>query len=482
MEGLESLIKQLVEPKKGIILFVNKFLSHLTPCAIPTFHEEIYEFLTTKLRLALAAPRSFAKSTVVSIFYPVYLTTFSLRKNIIIISASQTLAINWLKRIKKEFETNEVLRALYFNIYGKMPEGTTWKENEIILSNEVRIQAIGAGGQTRGPRPDCVICDDLETTEGVRSPEQRKNLDEWFRKDILGLLEPTGQLVVIGTILHYDSLLKNLVDTANSYGWSTKLFQAYIDGIQKEGHELWREKWSHEELQKKKAEQGTAFFASEYMNDPISEETAIFKRENIRVYTELPEKYSCVMQFDPAYSEESHSDFKTCVIVAIDDKNNRYLVEYVRTKQPLNDYIQASISLFIKYKRYITCVGCPSGREVEFFNKVLEFANARGIFMPIKETKNIHTQSTVTVRNKKDRITMALQGLFQQGKYYLKPEHEEARDELLRHPLGKHDDLVDAMASCEQIIVPTYFAFEEKDPDYVEEEPVARGMTGYGDY
>ena len=102
--------------------------------------------------------------------------------------------------------------------------------------------------------------------------------------------------------------------------------------------------------------------------------------------------------------------------------------------------------------------------------------------MPIKETKNIHTQSTVTVRNKKDRITMALQGLFQQGKYYLKPEHEEARDELLRHPLGKHDDLVDAMASCEQIIVPTYFAFEEKDPDYVEEEPVARGMTGYGDY
>jgi len=479
-QDLENFITKLVEPKSGIILFVKSFMAHLMPCAIPAFHEQIYELITTKLRLALAAPRSFAKSTLVSVFFPVYLSTLTLRKNIIIISASQTLAINWLKKIKKEFESNEVLRTLYFHIYGKMPEGTTWKENEIVLTNDVRIQAIGAGGQTRGPRPDCVICDDLETTEGVRSPEQRRNLDEWFRKDILGLLEPTGQLVVIGTILHYDSLLKNLVDNAEGYGWQTRIFQAYIDGEQKEGNELWVEKWTHKQLQEKKAEQGTAFFASEYMNDPVSEETAVFKRENIRDFTEQPEKFSCVMQFDPAYTEESHSDFKVCVVVACDDKNNRYLFEYVRTKQPLNDYIQASLNLFLKYKKYITCVGLPKGREVEFWNKVIEFANARGIYLPVKETKNIHSNSSVTIRNKKDRITMALQGLFQQGKYYIRPEHEEARDELIRHPLGKHDDVIDAMATAEQIIVPTFFDFTPIEERYEEEEVIFRGDSGYG--
>lgn len=475
---IEGLVAKLVTPKTGIILFVKNFLSHHMPCEIPEFHKEIYTLLTTKLRLALAAPRSFAKSTLVSVFYPVFLATFTIRKNLIIISASQTLAVNWLKKIKKEFESNEALRALYIALYGTTPEGATWKENEIVLTNGVRITAIGAGGQTRGPRPDCVICDDLETTEGVRSPEQRKNLDEWFRKDILGLLEPTGQLVVIGTILHYDSLLKNLIDTSGGYGWEVRLFQAYKDGEQKAGNELWVEKWNHESLQAKKAEQGSSFFASEYMNDPVSEDTAIFKIENIRTYEKLPDKYSCVMVFDPAYSEESHSDWKVAVTIAIDSSNNRYVVDLVRTKQPQNDYIQASLNLFLQHKNVTTSVGIPKGREVDFWNKVMEFANRRGIALPAKEIKNIHSNSSVTVRNKKERITMALQGLFQQGRYYIKKEHEDIKDELLRHPLGKHDDLIDAMAAAEQIIVPVFFDIETPTNNF--DEINEEELSNYG--
>ena len=61
MTDLELLVSKLVEPKKGIMLFVKSFLSHMTPCNIPDFHEQIYNLLTNENRLALAAPRSFAK-------------------------------------------------------------------------------------------------------------------------------------------------------------------------------------------------------------------------------------------------------------------------------------------------------------------------------------------------------------------------------------------------------------------------------------
>ena len=481
-EQLKALIEPLYYNKDGIHQFSLKFLSKFLHKDTPDFHVEIYELLKTTLRLAMAAPRSFAKTTVVDVIYPIYLGVLKqdFRDSIAIFSASQSLSVEQLKKIKHEFETNEALIQLYVQIWNELPKSSTWREDEILLSNGVRMQACGAGGQTRGKRPNVIICDDLETTEGVRSPDRRKQLDEWFRKDILGMLEPTGQLIIIGTILHYDSLLKNLIDESSKWGWETKLWQAYKQGKQEEGYELWRDKWSHTDLQLKKAEQGSAFFASEYMNDPVSEETAVFKQSNIRRYDKLPDKYSMVMVYDPAYSDDNKADYKTCVLIAIDDKNNRYLHETIRTHNPTIDYLNESINLFLKYKQYITQVGIPKGREVDFYNKCIEFASSRKVALPHTEIKNVHSNSTVTVRSKKERITMALQGLFQQGKYYIREGLDEAVDELLHHPHGKHDDLIDPMAAAEQIIIPVYF-----DTVYAGEEirpvKIEHGESGYGE-
>ena len=481
-QQLKKALTPLYYNKDGIYQFSLKFLGKYLIKGTPDFHKEIYELLKTTLRLSLAAPRSFAKTTVVDVIYPIYLGVLrtDFRDSIAIFSASQSLSVEQLKKIKHEFETNEALIQLYVQIWGELPKSSTWREDEILLSNGVRMQACGAGGQTRGKRPNVIICDDLETTEGVRSPDRRKQLDEWFRKDILGMLEPTGQLIIIGTILHYDSLLKNLIDESSKWGWETRLWQAYNDGIQKEGHELWVDKWTHKDLQLKKAEQGSAFFASEYMNDPVSDETAVFKKDNVRPYKDLPDKYSMVMVFDPAYSDDEKADFKVCSLIAVDPKNNRYLHKYIRTHAEEKDYLNESINLFLQFKTFITQVGIPGGREVDFFKKVIEFASSRGIALPYKEIKNVHSQGTVSVRNKKDRITMALQGLFQQGKYYIREGLDEVVDELLHHPHGKRDDIIDTMAAAEQIITPVYF-----DTVYAGEEVkpvnINRNTTGYGE-
>ena len=84
----------------------------------------------------------------------------------------------------------------------------------------------------------------------------------------------------------------------------------------------------------------------------------------------------------------------------------------------------------------------------------------------------------MTVRNKKDRIVASLQPLFEQGKYYIRPDHLEAREELLTIGSSKNDDIVDTLAYAETILQPIYYDMTINE---VEEKPAKRGALGYGD-
>ena len=61
-------------------------------------------------RVAIAAPRQFAKSMILSCFYPVFIALREPKSQVVIISATQFLAMNQImQRSKTELETNELL-------------------------------------------------------------------------------------------------------------------------------------------------------------------------------------------------------------------------------------------------------------------------------------------------------------------------------------------------------------------------------------
>lgn len=70
-------------------------------------------------------------------------------------------------------------------------------------------------GSHRNWRPDLIILDDVENDENVRTPEQRKKLKDWFDKAVSKCGDDYTDIVYIGTLLHYDSLLaKTLANPA----------------------------------------------------------------------------------------------------------------------------------------------------------------------------------------------------------------------------------------------------------------------------
>jgi len=458
-------------------VFVDRFMGKWLTSVVPDFHREIYSLIPKHKRLVIAAPRGFAKSTIISRFYPIWLALFEKAKDITIISASETLAVGFLRDVKREIEHNPLIQSIWGDV-----RSDKWSESHIILKNGVNIRARGAGGQIRGFRPDVIILDDIETDESVRSEDQRRILKDWLFKACLNTLTPEGQFIIIGTIIHPLSVLADLLAIDNR--WEKRKFRAYKDGVQEVGHELWKDLWGHDKLQQRKREIGSFAFSSEFMNEPISEETAPIKDSQIRYWAELPRNYNAVIAVDPAYSEENDADWKTASLILCDQLGNRYLARYIRTHCKIGEFLDSIINLWLQNKGTVTAVGIPNaGVEKGFFDSFMRKCEDRKLYPPVVELKNAFTQTgtSVSVRNKTARVVAALQPLFENGKYFIGVDHLEARDELLSIGVSKHDDVVDTMAYAEQIITPHYFEVEKVKEAWEQPEQSNKITFAYGD-
>lgn len=480
MKKTNSLTQKQIEQRaeyvalllSDIQVFAEDVLPNVVTHKIPSFHSELYSLLPNSDRLIVAAPRGFAKSKISSVIYPVWIACTGHKKEVVIISASETLAKEMLRQIKLELETNRTLIGIFGDI-----RTDKWSETHIITSTGVSIRARGAGGQIRGFRPDCLLFDDIETDETVKSEEQRKKLKDWMMKAAIPTLTPKGQMVMVGSIIDYLALLNDLLESDN--GWKKMRIMAYKSFDEVAGNETWPELWDHQKLQQRKKDIGSWAFAAEYMNNPISDATAPIRPEHIREWKELPDDLSCVIAVDPAYSEDEKADYKVASLVGMDTKHNRYMVYYIRTHAPSSEFFSAIVNLWQQNKHRVTALGVPnSGTEKSFFESFIKYCNEKGVYPPVVELKNTFiTASGQSVRNKRDRVVAALQPLFEQGKYFIGPSMLEVRDELLTIGSSRWDDIVDTMAYAENILTPSYLRKEEVK---FEETHKPASATNYG--
>lgn len=198
------------------------FVAHYFPHYIRSPHRsQLHHYLFSRLpdiiqqpkgQLdAIAAPRGEAKSTIVSQLFVLWCLIANRKKHALVVMDSIDQAYPMLEAIKAELEFNPRIRIDFPEIAGA---GRVWQVGTIITRLDQKVQVAGSGKKLRGLRhgayrPDLVVLDDIENDEQVRSPEQRDKLHSWLRKTVLPLGSADGKLdiIYIGTILHYDSVL-----------------------------------------------------------------------------------------------------------------------------------------------------------------------------------------------------------------------------------------------------------------------------------
>lgn len=497
LTGQKGLRKQLAAFDLGY--FGRAYLSHYFVRESPAFHEKLDNIwtdgvmksknpMTDKKQIsrdkgckrAIAAPRGHAKSTNFTFKDSLHSIVYEYKHYPIILSDSSDQAEGFLTDIKTELEENKNIIEDFGNLKGKV-----WKTGVILTSTDIKVEAIGSGKKIRGRRhrnwrPDLLVLDDIENDENVNTPEQRKKLENWFYKAVSKAGDTYTDIVYIGTILHYDSLLSKVLknpeyhsvkyrgvisfsDNHSLWGaWEAIYTDLENDLRQEEARDffeankeemiegtevLWEAKLSYYDLMIIKISEGESSFNSEIQNDPIDPDSCTFNEEWFDFYDELSvdfkdSRFIFVGANDPSLGKNKKSDTSSIIIIAKDTLSGyMYVLEAsIEKRKPdaiIDDAIETSKRLRRDFKKPLFKFGVETVQFQHFFKDVMVKKSAEaGEYLPIEEINS--------VQNKKMRIE-SLQPFVKNKYLKFNQKHKTLLQQLKEYPMGKNDDGPDGL-------------------------------------
>lgn len=474
--------RKVFDPVSGYEYFVQNYFPHYVRSPHKSqLHEYLFKTLPALLRNpnntleADAAPRGEAKSTMVTQLFSLWCIVTGQKHYIVIVMDSIDQAYPMLEAIKAELEFNPRLKTDFPEACG---QGRVWQSGTAVTANDVKIQVAGSGKKLRGLRhgpyrPDLVVLDDIENDEAVRNPDMRDKLEGWLKKTVLHL-GGVGQkfdVVYIGTILHYDSVLNR---TLNNPMWHSARFKAMLKWP--DNMALWDEwetilrnngkageamaqafyeaneaemtagaqtSWAARgvlDLMKIRARDGHAAFDSELQNDPVSGEDAVFANILNNCFykpSDIPPDAVRFGALDPSLGKAGASRDPSAILVgAFDRKTGILYVEVAQIKKRLPDLIiEDVIALQAEHKCKVWAVETVQFQEF-LKTELVKRSAARGIPVPARAVKPI-TDKLLRIES--------LQPHIANGLIKFDANHTALLDQLRHFPKAAHDDGPDAL-------------------------------------
>lgn len=454
----------------------------------PEFHIELTGIMNTlsteeiNKRIAWSAPRGHAKSAYLSNVLPIHQTIFGKRKYILIISETDAASKKFVEWVANELKFNTKLRRDFGELLSPN-KGQNDKDNqESFLTNMgTLVEATSIGKQLRGKRngasrPDLVICDDLESGKNTNTSELiAKNID-WFDKVVLPIGDPDRTaFVYMGTTVVSNGLLQHVQNKSDFHSrtyaaiveqpnrgdlWDE--FETMLRDVENptrlqeakdfyqlnkeemdEGVEvLWETRWSFFDLMVQKANMTSRAFNSEFMNNPIDTENAIFKLDMLTYfdYDELNERqkhFEYYSAWDIALGKNNRSDYNAIVTVARDKRTGVFfVVDAWAKKVPAHEALQQCLKVMRKYRPKVFAVETVAAQH-DFYRQLKEAMTKGGIYGTKLHPINSRTK-------KEERIEM-LEPLVENGALRFMRHQRLLLEQLEQFPNGTNDDLPDAL-------------------------------------
>ncbi|HAO64520.1 TPA: hypothetical protein DCQ44_00895 [Candidatus Taylorbacteria bacterium] len=272
-------------------MFFNFYFPHYVTYPTANFQREIFSLTEGKENFYVVAFRGSGKSTIVTTSFPIWaILGKQSKKFVLIITQTKAQAKQHMMNMRRELENNDLLRK---DLGPFQEEQDEWGSGSLVFTTlGARITVASSEQSIRGLRhnqyrPDLIIGDDLEDIASTKTREGRNKTHQWLTSEVIPAGDKNTQLVIIGNLLHEDSLLmRNKED----------LEKGKIDGTFKQypliqnGQILWPGKYptlEDVELEKRKAGNEYAW-QREYLLHIVPAEDQAIHREWIQYYDELP--------------------------------------------------------------------------------------------------------------------------------------------------------------------------------------------------
>lgn len=456
----------MVEFERNPMLWAQYFFPHHFRIQSPFFHIEVLQECIANSHLAIAAPRESAKSTILLFSYQFHQIVFKKKHFIVILSNTFSKAAMALDAIKREIKKPEAkINQLNLEIQKDAEGDSVIKHGD---GFETRILCKGAEqiGSIRGVkfgayRPDLIIVDDVEDDEMVKSPERRLDLQKQFDEALIPAGERGNcQYIVIGTILHDDSLLAKLLSKDN-YPEFRKLFYRGLNKSKKTGKlvSLWEQKWTIDWLlQLSKLKPGV--FAKEIQNNPVAggmsrfnekqfrywnidnNQYVLYSREGTVVSKGLMTDCRAAIANDLAWSERKEADSTVIMPAFLTPQNDLLVYKYIVERGMRPDRFAEYLFTMEAKLRGMTGSVIPIGFEKAMLEKAVQWSLKQEMR---RRNKYLLLKPLKWDKDKISRIDITLQPRYAQNVVYHMRGMGDLEHQLVRFPSGKHDDIIDAL-------------------------------------
>lgn len=381
------------------------------------------------------APRH-GKSEMISYLAPAWFLGKYPNKKIIMASHTADLAVNFGRRVRN-LVGSEAYRDVFpqIELQADSKSASRWGTN---FNGE--YFAIGVGGALAGRGADLFIIDDPHSEQDAKTgrPDVFLPAWEWFQSGPLQRLMPGGSIIIVMTRwskLDLTGMIVNQMGREEDVDqWEIVEFPAILND-----KPLWGEFWSIEELLGKKAGMDPRYWQAQYMQNPVSEEGALIKREWWQIWEkdDPPDCEFTIMSLDAAQEANTRADYNALTTwgVFFNEETNNYAIILLNSIKKRMEYPDLKAMVLEEYKEWE-----PDAFIVEKkSNGSALYQEFRRMGVPIGEFTPGKGQDKIARVN-------AVSALFQGGVVFA-PDRRWAREvieECNDFPSGTNDDLVDS--------------------------------------
>lgn len=475
------------------ILFGKRYFGHHFRDRSPYFHWLLIDQSYKNKYFAVQAPRGSAKSTVLAFLKVTHRICFKQKRFIVIVQNTYKKAAGTLEGIKDEVRWNNQLKRDFGIELEKDAEGDTIFRHPAVgdepaFRTRVLCKGVEQIGSIRGEkfgayRPDYILGDDMEDDEMVKSPERRQSLKELYNNALI----PAGDtkcldVDIIGTILHDDSLMADLVSPDKYKQYVKKFFKArHLNIVTGEEESLWPERWTIDELNEMERRDPLSF-AKEMQGDPSSGLAGKFDKKDFREWRCADGQYmlhdadghvcgkgdlrDCrwAISCDLAWEEGRTNDFSVALPGYLTPTNDILIENYLCKRGLRPDELFEW--LFVAYERMEKATGSVGaiGFEKAKLEKVVRWLLQKEMRI---RNKWLILKDLLWDADKLQRIYTRLQPRYAQHAIYHKSGMTQLELQLIRIPNGAHEDLPDAeQGLCQLLSYPKQVKRATDDTEY----------------
>ena len=305
--------------------------------------------------------------------------------------------------------------------------------------------AAGVGAAMTGRGADLLIIDDPHSEQDALSSTAYDNTYEWYTSGPRQRLQPGGSIIIVQTRWSKKDLTGRLITAQAKDMMADQWELIEFPAIFESGSPLWPEFWEKEELLKVKASLSLGKWNAQWQQNPVSEETAVIKREWWSVWeeSEIPKLDYVIQSYDTAYSKKETADYSAITTWGV--------------FQPHKDGEEHVILLDAKKGRW----SFPELKEVAkeeagYWEPELMLIEAKASGISLADEMRLINLPVATFspgRRKGgnlDKLTRMhiVSPIFESGKVWY-PEGEKYAEDVIEEvasfPNGDHDDFCDSM-------------------------------------